>query len=94
VKNLNKIWQYVLSLYVVLLLCLLYSLRFSIFALLINPLSLVTFVTGIVMLVFVVSAVFVGMSYLKRPHLTKLIYSISAMVLVVAGIVATFIREG
>ena len=93
-KNLNRILQYTLVLYVALLLYLLYSLRFSIFALLINPFSLVSFIIGIVMLGFVVSAAFIGVSHLKKPHLSKLIYTISAMVLVVAGVVATFIREG
>ncbi len=93
-RNVNKIFQYALTLYVVLLLYFLYSLRYSIFALLINPFSLVSFIVGIALLVVIVSAPFVGISHLKKPRRFKLVYTVFAMLLVVAGLAVSFIRDG
>lgn len=90
--RINHVVRFVLPLYVFLLLYLLYLLRFSIFALLLNPLSIVVFAIGIALLFYLISAIFVGISYLRRPSLAKFIYTALAIFFVVAGLIAISVQ--
>ena len=83
----HRFLQYALPVYVALLSYLMYSMRASLFALFVNPISLTDFIVRILGLLFRASAIFVGMSYLKNPRLFKLVYVGVAMLLVVFDVV-------
>lgn len=74
-------------LYTILLLILLYLLRFSVLALLINPPSIVAFIIGMALIVYLVGAVPMGIVFLRNSSLGKLTYIALAAFLVVGGLV-------
>lgn len=73
-------------LYIVMLLGLLYVVRFSIFALFVNPSSIVSFLVGIGLIAYLVGAIPVGMAYVSKPSGGKLAYIVLAALLVVGGL--------
>ena len=89
-KKSHRILQAILVLYAVSLLYLLYSLRFTILALFLNPQSLASFIIGILLFTFLISAVFVGISYLKKQSFIKLIYVASAVLYVATSLAYHF----
>jgi len=81
-----------LVLYTALLVLLFYTIRFSIFALFINPASIVSFIMGVAFLVYLFGAVPMTVAYLRSPSTGKLAYVLSAALLLI-GTLAVVISE-
>jgi hypothetical protein len=60
---------------------LLYALRYPIFALTVNARSWAVYLIGVVILAFIVTAPIAGISYVRKPHVLKLVYFSGALAL-------------
>jgi len=78
----HRFVQYTLPFYSAMVLYDLYVIRYSIFALFVNPLSIPFFLMGVLVMSLRVGGLFVGRSYLKTPRLTKLVFFVIGLSLV------------
>jgi hypothetical protein len=80
-KSVSSVVRYLTVGYCLAAAVLLYALRYPIFALMVNARSWAVYLIGTVILAFIVTAPIAGISYVRNPHVLKLVYFSGALAL-------------